>query len=263
MIRIGLVQAASHESATQNLKSLRSFVQQAQHAHCDVICFPECFLTGYAPERVSELALDTDSPILDNVSSVAQEFQIDLLVGYMEYCNGKSFITHGIFKKDCSRLFYHKSHLGSKERNFFTSGDSLDVFDLSCGLRIGFQLCVETHFPEITQTLSLRGADIIFAPHAVPRISGDRAALWEKYIPARSYDNRVYFACCNQWDKERFAGGCLVTDPRGDVVSSYFEDSAYLLVCDIDPKLAAKYRPSENNSSKYYFPAKRRKELYD
>lgn len=263
MIRIGLVQTTSCEDITKNLESLRTFVQQAQKSGCDVLCFPECFLTSYLPEHVSAFALDADSPILDTLSAVAAEFHMDLLVGYMERCNDKFFITHSIFKRDASRFFYRKSHLGAKEHNFFIPGDSLDVFDLSCGLRMGFQLCVETHYPEITQTLSLRGADIIFAPHAVPRVSGDRAALWKKYIPARSYDNRVYFACCNQWDGLRFGGGCLVTDPTGEIVSSYFGDNAHLLLCDIDPELMTKYRPAENKPSKYYFPAKRRKELYD
>ena len=122
---------------------------------------------------------------------------------------------------------------------------------------------METHYPEITQTLSLKGAQIVFAPHAVPRISGDREKIWNKYIPARSYDARVYMACCKLWDSARFGGGCLVTDPRGEVTAAGYKDEAALLVCEVDLDLTASFKDGSTKRSKHYYPALRRKELYE
>ena len=263
MTKIGLIQASSGFDTTANLTSVRAYAAQAHQAGCEVACFPECFLTGYSPEHAADLAIRSDSGILQEVSAAAQEFFVDLLVGYMERSGDLYYIAHGLFRRDGTRMVYRKSHLGKKEQEYFAAGDRLDVFPLSNGINIGFQICVETHYPDITQTLALRGAEIVFAPHAVPRVSGNRERIWSKYIPARSYDNRVFFACCNLWDEERFGGGCLVTDPRGDCVAACFENMPQLLVCEIDTQLAVRFRTPGDKHSAQYYPAKRRKVMYD
>lgn len=263
MTKIGLVQATACDAVSVNLDTLAHFVQGAAEASCEVICFPECFLTGYEPKNGQALAIPSDSPVLQQVSDLAQSCGVDILAGFMEKNHEGCFITHGIFRRDGTRDYYRKSHLGSREKLFFTPGDSLDVFTLTNGLRIGIQLCVETHYPEITQTLALRGAEVVFAPHAVPRVSGDRQKIWGKYMFARSYDNRIYMACCNLWDADRFGGGCLVTDPRGEAVAACFEEEPHLLVCEIDRELVAQYRTPGNKRAVHYYPGKRRRELYD
>lgn len=257
MIQIGLIQAPSLPCAEENLAAVRRFAGEAADRGCAAVCFPEAFLTGYVPEEASSLGLDADGPLLRRVSFLADELGIDLLVGFMERSGSGCHLTHGIFRPDGSRDFYRKTHLGQKEQRCFVPGGQLDIFSLSCGLRVGFQMCVEVHFPDITRTLALRGAQVIFAPHAIPRAAGDRAQFWNKIIPARSYDNRVYMACCNQWDPQRFGGGCLVTDPRGDVTAACFADGPQLLTAEVDPEMADRYR----NGPRYY-PGQRRPELY-
>lgn len=263
MIKIGLVQATSRGCPADNPETVRKYAKEAAEKGCTVICFPECFLTGYAPENAQTNAIQLDSPVLKQVSNIAAECGIDILVGFMEGSDGAFHITHGLFRRDGIREHYRKTHLGKREQAFFSPGGELKVLTLTDGTKIGIQLCVETHYPEITQSLALRGALVVFAPHAVPRISGDRESIWRKYIPARSYDNRVYMACCNQWDDTRFGGGCLVTDPRGEITASCFENSPALLVCDIAPELAASFRNEENRRSKHFYPASRRTELYE
>lgn len=257
MITCGLVQASSHPDASQNFHTIKHFVTQAKKNHCRVLCFPEAFLTGYFPKEASELALSSDCELLKQISELAQEEQIDLLIGFMEKNQNSFFLTHGIFSADGTVQFYCKTHLGRLEEDIFTPGIQLNVFSLSCGLTIGIQLCVETHFPEITQTLSLKGAQVIFAPHAVPPIAGDRQKIWSKYIPARSYDNRIYMACCNQWN-----GGCYVTDPQGDVIASSFQEQPELVCFEVSPEKIACYHNSDMDFKHRYYPALRKPDLY-
>ena len=262
-MKIGIVQHPATDVLRENLNYIMKFATEAKNAGCSLVCFPECSLTGYFPEHIKEFAISQNDTALLEISALASELGIDILAGFMEQDNGLFFITHGIFHSDGSTDFYHKTHLGKKESLYFTPGDKLEVFTLSCGLRIGFQLCVETHFPDITQTLALRGAEIIFAPHAVPRVSGNREHIWKKYIPARSYDNRVYMACCNHWDDNRFGGGCLITDPRGEILAGHYEEGVHLLVAEIDRELISRYRTEGDMRSTHYYPAKRRTELYE
>lgn len=262
MTKIGLVQAPACYDISVNLQTLHHFAREAQAEFCDVLCFPECFLTGYVPEEAEKQSISLNAEALDRIAEIAQQYNLDILAGFLERRDDGHYITHGLFRRDGSRDFYRKSHLGKKESLYLRAGDRLDVFSLSCGLRIGFQLCVETHYPEITQTLALKGAEVVFAPHAVPRVSGNRQKIWNKYIPARSYDNRIYMACCNLWDKSRFSGGCLVTDPRGEYSAACFTEGSQLLTCEIDRSLLARYRACDHNHSTHFYPTKRRPELY-
>lgn len=262
MVRLGLIQAAAGSDAEQNLNTIRQFAAEGKAAGCVAICFPEAFLTGYFPERAAELALEKDHSLLSQIAGLARSLQMDLLVGFMEKNESRVFLTHGIWCADGTSHFYRKTHLGQKERTIFCPGDRLKVFSLSCGLRIGIQLCVETHFPEITQTYSLGGAEVIFAPHASPMPAERRRKLWAKYIPARSYDNRIYMACCNLRDPIRFGGGCLVTDPRGDIPASSFEDASGLLSFDVAPEKVHTYHSSNPDKNHHYYPGQRHPDLY-
>ncbi len=272
-VRIGVVQTGSVPgSPEQNLQILRQFAQQAKEAGCSAVCFPEGFLTGYDPGHAQEYAIPQDDPAVRAVSEIAAELGIDVLTGYMETTGRVFYINHSVFYSDGSVLPYRKTHLGDKERTIFEAGNHLAVFPLSCGLTAGFQVCVECHFPEITQTLSLRGAQVIFSPFASPGTSADRERIWKTIIPARCYDNRVYLACCNQTGRRpsaepddpapEFAGGCLACGPDGSVIAEDFGGKPSLLSFDVGPALLQRYR-SEDPSMKYrYFPAKRRPELY-
>lgn len=262
MIRLGLIQASADSDAEKNVTTIRQFAEEGKAAGCAALCFPEAFLTGYFPDRAAELALEQDHPLLSQIAALARSLDIDLLVGFLEKAEGRIFLTHGIWRGDGTRDFYRKTHLGQKEQRIFSAGDRLEVFTLRCGLRFGIQLCVETHFPEITQTYSLAGAQVIFAPHASPMAAERRRSLWTKYIPARSYDNRVYMACCNLWDAERFGGGCLVTDPGGDILASSFENTPGLLFFDVDSETVQAYRCPNPVRNRHYYPGRRKPELY-
>ncbi len=262
MARLGLIQATAGCDAVGNFDTVRRFAEEGKAAGCRAICFPEAFLTGYFPERAGELAVKKDHPLLSRIAELARSLQMDLLVGFMENGGNRVYLTHGIWRADGTRDFYRKTHLGQKEQQFFSAGETLEVFSLSCGLRIGIQLCVETHFPEITQTYSLKGAEVVFAPHASPMAADRRRKIWGKYIPARSYDNRVYMACCNLWDTDGFGGGCLVTDPRGDIMLSSFENRPGLFLFDADPEMIRAYHCPDPERNRHYYPGRRHPELY-
>ena len=262
MITFGLVQAYSSTSITNNFNLVRRYVSDAKIAGCAAICFPEAFLTGYSLDNTADLSLERDAPILAQVSRLAQEQKIDLLIGFMEQKDNQYFLTQGIWRSDGTSDFYQKTHLGTREAEVFCPGNHLEVFSLSCGLHIGVQICVETHFPDITQTYSLQGAEIIFAPHASPLPSEKRRELWEKYIPARSYDNRVYMACCNLLASTGSGGGCMVTDPQGNIILSSFEQKQNLLFFHVEPELVTTYHNCNSDLNHRYYPGKRRPELY-
>ena len=264
MVKCGIVQASSVSDIRGNIEKVRRYVEAAKEKGCEVLGFPEAFLTSYAPKMVEKLAVSMRNEYIKQVSELARQYEMDLLVGFMEKSleEEKYYLTHGIFRSDGKCNFYRKTHLGQREQDLFSAGDHLLVLELACGLKAGIQMCVETHFPEITQKLSLQGAEIVFAPHAVPRVAGSRSTIWSKIIPARSYDNRVYMACCNLWDEEKFGGGCLVMDPVGEVVVSYYEEQEALVCFEVDREKVSCYHEGNGSMKKRYYPEMRRVDLY-
>jgi len=262
MVTLAVAQTKPSDDITANIQTLIRICERAADIGCAAICFPEAFLTGYFPGEAAELALPRSHSLLSQIAALARSQQIDLLVGFMEREETRFFLTHGLWRPDGTVSFYRKTHLGQNEQTIFSAGDCLEIFSLSCGLRVGIQLCVETHFPEITRTYSLGGAEVILAPHASPMTAERRRNLWTKYIPARSYDNRVYMACCNLWDPVRFGGGCMVTDPSGDILLSSFENAPGLLPVEIDPQMVHDYHVSDPDKNHHYYPGRRRPELY-
>lgn len=260
MLKVGLIQAAA-DTPEDNLALIDTGAQSAAECGCCCVCFSECSLTGYTPDNPARSAIGLDDPLLSAVSAVSRRFGLDVLVGFQERQGGQYYITHGIFRPDGSRDFYRKTHLGEKEAGVFTPGERLSVFSLSCGIKAGFQLCVETHFPEISRTLSLNGAQIIFAPHAVPTPLPQRKDIWQKIIPARCYDNRVYMLCCNRADNAGYPGGIFACDCAGEVLPAVPCAPEHPAIFEIDPHMALRYR-ADTGRRRYHLPF-RRPELYD
>lgn len=197
-VRIALVQMQSRFGATkENIEKIAAFVREAAGRKADLVCFPELCIHGYDREK-ARLAAETipgDSSLA--ISSLAGDTGVIVLAGMAEQASsGKPLITHLVAFPDGTLCKYRKTHLGKSERPYFTAGDEFPVFSTGKA-RFGIQICWDLHFPEVTTVFSLKGAEIIFAPHASPSIVGDREGIWLKYLPARAYDNAVFVAACN------------------------------------------------------------------
>jgi predicted amidohydrolase len=107
-------------------------------------------------------------------------------------------------------------------------GDDLQVWNTPFG-RIGVLICSEAWSPELALILTLKGADIIFAP-----IGGAVAELydnWKIILRARAAENDVYVATCQHiWDPAEKGMG-MVAGPERVVAES---EVAGVLVADVD-----------------------------
>ena len=267
--RIALVQMESMLGrAGENLVKMEQFIRQAAQQKVDIICFPELCIPCYSREQSDITAEPVPGPSSRRILAMAKQNSIMVLAGLAEKSHtGKPYITHLVAGPD-GRLFkYRKTHLGNSEKPYFTPGDDLPVFHLENRAIFGVGICWDMHFPEVSTILSLKGAEIIFAPHASPSIVGDRREIWLKYMGARAYDNSVYLAACNLVGNDgagrSFCGGALVIDPRGNVTAEAFNNGEEMLVADLDPGIINTIRYHESSSMRFSFYLKaRRPELY-
>ncbi|MBO8137556.1 MAG: nitrilase [Desulfotomaculum sp.] len=265
--RIALVQLNSiFAQVEKNLQKISQFVKQAYKQGADIICFPELAVQGYSRSDSDFCSEPIPGPSSSYISSLSKQYNITILAGTAEKNkSGKPYITHlvstpgGIDK-------YRKTHLGSSEKPYFSEGNQLPVFKTEKAV-FGVQICWDLHFPEVTTIMSLKGAEIIFAPHASPRIAGSRKDMWLKYLTARAYDNTVYLAACNLIGSNGkgscFSGGIMVVDPKGNVIAEDFNGQESMLVVDLDAEMINKIRYEKTTTMRniFYLQA-RRPELY-
>ncbi|MEW6661157.1 MAG: nitrilase family protein [Bacillota bacterium] len=267
-IRIGLVQMQAYLGETWlNLQKMVSFVAEARNQRVDIICFPEMCIQGYNRPRAGALAEPVPGPSTTFLSQLAREKGLIIIAGMAEKsATDRPYVTQVVAFPDRTLGKYRKTHLGKSEQPYFTPGDDLPVF-IRPKASFGIAICWDLHFPEVTAILSMRGSEIIFAPHASPAIVTDRRGSWLKYLAARAYDNSVFVAACNlvggNGEGQGFCGGAIVLDPRGNVVAEDFSGSEGLLVAELEPNLINTIRRQQGKTMRdTFFLKARRPELY-
>lgn len=267
--RIGLVQMQSIVGETErNYQKIIHFAESAQKQDISILCFPECALDGYSPLNAAEIGATIDSTWADHLHECSQDLRITLLVGMVEQIKDqpKPCISHLILSPDEERKVYRKTHLGRSELEYFTPGESFPIFSAH-GATFAVGICWDWHFPEMAGIYSLKGAEVLFAPHASPMIAGDRKEIWLRYLGARAYDNSVYLGACNligaNGKGKEFSGGALVIGPKGELVSqSSVSEEGILETTLLAERINHIRRQDRTSMRDSFFLADRRKELY-
>lgn len=266
---IGLVQMESTVGQTErNLEKIIHFAQDAAGLGVDILCFPELALHGYSAADAKRLAEPVTGASIQTISACAVKLGITLLVGMAEKKAGiiKPYLTHVVAFADGRIGAYRKTHLGLREEEFFSSGQEFPVFRLP-GISFGIGLCWDWHFPEVATIYSLKGAEVLFAPHASPKVIGDRKELWLRYLGARAYDNSVYLGACNVLGPngcgQEFQGGALIFSPKGAMMAESFRQQEGILTCELSAEQINVLRgPNRTTMKEIFFLAHRRKDLY-
>ena len=242
-----------------NLKAMESVVRGMTDV--DLFLFPELCLTGYAMPESRFHGMNDDSYAVMDLIDLTSENGTILCFGYVDI---EGHIRQVVAENGYLLGGYNKTHLGVRESEVMTPGDSLDPIHTSKA-DIGIQICWESHFPEISTTYALKGADILLMPHASGLGGERRRSTWNRIIPARAYDNTVFAVACNAMGDNGvgtvFGGGSCIVDPRGRIIGEDY--SGGMTICDVDDSEMMRIRNHEGESmSNLYFLDKRHPELY-
>jgi len=248
----------------KNLERIQSFVHEASKRSASVVLFPELSVSGYTlQEPASIYDLARSRAILEKIVCMAQDAKLTVLAGMVEISQeGCPSITQVVAGPEGLLGLYRKTHLSPPEKEKYVEGDSLNVFRAG-DLRFGLELCYESHFPEISTVLSLKGAEILFMPHASPRGNPEeKTRSWLRHLPSRAFDNGVFVVACNQVGKTKenfsFPGVVLALDPQGRILESYSGNEETMVFVELKAKVLEETRA---HRMKYFIPH-RRKKLY-
>ena len=222
----------------RNLESVERSMKHASSAGAQLVVFPECALTGYVFNSLTEaltVAEPIPGPTSRRIADMAQEYGIYVVVGTLEREVERCYNTAILAGPQGLEAIYRKTHtLCLGVDRFTTPGDiPYRVHDLPIG-RIGILICYDLRFPEPARVLALGGAQLIILPTNWPESSNIQADVFTR---SRAAENRVFVAACDRVGQERdttFLGRSQIVGPDGRVreeASTQYED---LLVADLD-----------------------------
>lgn len=244
----------------ENLKKIRDLALRAWEGKADILLLPEMCLTGYAlsPSDIKNHQR-TANHVARQIQPMAKAFSLLILPGFIEdNPRGKPWIAQAAIGPQGLVGVHRKTHLSPQETESYAPGEDIRILEWK-NLRFGIQICYEAHFPEISTTLALMGADILFFPHASPRGTPDeKCQSWSRHLPARAFDNGVYVAACNpvgfMHSGASFPGVALVLGPDGRDIASLSGTEESLLFADLKADFLARVR---SHRMRYFLPGRR------
>ena len=248
----------------KNLSRIEYLTREAGDKGADVICLPELCVTGYTLKSPGAIySRSSSEDIISRLRDLAAVYDMIVLAGMIEISDSaKPFISQVIAGPKGLLGIYRKSHLSPPEKEVYRAGQDLDIFSHD-NISVGVQLCYEAHFPEISTIMALKGADIIFIPHASPRgTPQEKIQSWLRHLTGRAFDNALFIIACNQAGESEngliFPGVIIAIDPAGRVISRYDEGTEKMLLVDLDMD---ELKDIRKHRMRYFLP-NRRPELY-
>jgi predicted amidohydrolase len=222
-MRVLLAQLSPHPGeVSTNLSRLRSIVEANP---TDLAVFPELFLSGYrVGDRIHQMALRPGDSVSRAIGDVARQGHGAVAVGAPVEVHDRRGETENAVVVATSEgrvEFQAKRYLPTygpfEEGSYFSPGQSSRPFQLG-GAAVGFQVCYDAFFPEVSRDLALAGAELLAVISAAPVTSG---RLFDKVLPARAVENAcplVYVNRVGVEDGVVFGGGSAAWDARGERV---------------------------------------------
>ncbi|HEX4340752.1 MAG TPA: carbon-nitrogen hydrolase family protein [Polyangiaceae bacterium] len=204
-----------------NIRLLREYTGEAVRQGASLVVFPECMNTGYlfdSVEHCRALAEPVDGRFAQAMSELARRHGIHIASGFTELDRDENKVFNSGLLFDARGelvLQYQKQFLATHDQNWFEVGErGCPVVETELG-RLGLLICFDGRIPEIARCLALSGADVIV--DMANFFAMDQAEMW---VPARAYENGVWFVAATKAGVERsiyYPGGSMIVAPDGDV----------------------------------------------
>ncbi|CAM3896205.1 carbon-nitrogen family hydrolase [Cohnella lubricantis] len=247
-LRLALVQMDVHAGDPEdNFARLEQLLEEAVAAEPkpDVIVVPEMWNTGYALDRIQELADPAGVRTKAFVSDFCRRHRVNVMAGSIAEKRESGDVTntaYGFDREGHEIAAYSKIHLFKlmDEHLHLEAGGQLGRFELE-GVQAGVMICYDIRFPELARRLALDGAKVLFVPAEWPH---PRLHHWRTLLQARAIENQMFVVACNRSGVSgdtHFFGHSMVVDPWGEIVAEAGEEET-IVRAEIDLALTDEVR---------------------
>lgn len=226
-----------------------------------IVCLPETGLPGHRDQArpVQDVTSRDVDAALAEVAAAAREAGVVTIVGAERPTSNGREIVSFVIDADGSVLGVQaKTQIDPSEELWYVPGSGRRTFTVD-GLTFGIAICHEAYrYPEITRSLVLGGAQVIFVPHYVVTDDGSLPVRWcdaqnpynEKALLLRALENTVYVAAANVAcpNQGSITG---VIGPDGRLIASLPYGTVGAVAADIDldqadRRIALRWAPERN-----------------
>ena len=265
---LGIIQHASTENKSENIKLASELIDHAYGQSADVICLQELFSTPYfctvENADLFDLAEPLEGETISHMRKLAEELSIVLVVPFFEKrAPGVYHNSAAVIDADGSIAgVYRKMHIPDDplfyEKFYFTPGDAPGFKVINTKfVKLGVLICWDQWFPEAARITSLMGAELLCYPTAIgwhpaekEEFGVEQMEAWSCIQRSHAIANGVYVASVNRIGHEKtpgtdgleFFGSSFISDPFGVVLEEGLTDEQAVLVTEIDKSKIDKTR---------------------
>jgi predicted amidohydrolase len=223
-----------------NIEKALAMAKDAVSAGAELLVFPEVFSTGFCYDNI-EISGETETgKTIREMCDFSKQNECVMIFSIIEKqisSSGLEYYNLGVCVEDGNVAgTYRKTHPFKREKQYFTSGDSIHPISLpKRELTIGLEICYELRFPEVSRKLALMGADILVT---IAEFPSPRRNIWRSLAIARAIENQIPHIACNRVGEgpdSSFFGGSIIVDQLGDVMEEAGDDESVVLsIVDVE-----------------------------
>ncbi|RIX99216.1 carbon-nitrogen hydrolase family protein [Aureimonas flava] len=259
--RAAVVQMRSGQDPARNIEAMEVLVAEAADRGATYVQTPE--MTGMlCRDRAlfrDHLRPAESDPVVAAARALARRHAIVLHLGStaVAAADGMAANRAFLFGPDGGTIeTYDKIHMFDvdldggeswRESATYAPGTRSGLADVAFAdgsARLGFAVCYDMRFPELFRAQALAGAEVLTAPAAFTRQTGE--AHWHVLLRARAIENNCFMIAAAQGgrheDGRETFGHSLICDPWGRVIAEVRGDEPGVALAAIDTDLVASVR---------------------
>ena len=275
-VRIGCVQSKPLATFDEAIEEARRLAGNAVESGAELVCLPE-YCGGLKSEGglfAPPTAPEAQHPVLDALRGFARDSRVWMLIGSIAVDGpGDRLVNRGYVIDDkgdvqarYDKIFLFDVDLSPtqqyRESAVVAPGEHVVVADTPWG-RLGMTICYDLRFPQLYRALAQAGAEILVAPAAFTKVTGE--AHWHVLNRARAIENgAVVVAPCAVGAVPGGGaayGHSLVVSPWGEVLADGGDGVGHVVTTvDVDSVAIARGRiPSLQHDRRFSRPGESRR----
>lgn len=249
LLCVAAVQLRSTRDPARNLPEVEALIRDAAGSGATYIQTPEMtnIIERDRADMLGQLEIEEKDIFVARGRELARELGITLHFGSLAIrrADGKIANRAYVFGPTGATLAtYDKIHMFDvdlpggeswRESAAYTPGESAIIAD-AAGVRIGLGICYDVRFPQLFRAYGHAGVDIISAPAAFTRQTGE--AHWHILQRARAIENGCFMISAAQGgsheDGRDTFGHSIIVGPWGKVIAEADQADPGIVVADID-----------------------------
>ena len=237
-MKAAIAQVMLYNDIDANATTISNFIARASQAHIDLLCFPECSVTGYVRDFTTVDA-NTMMHTVQRIQEQVIHDSVNVIVGapYVDD-RGKRFNSAIALLKNGKRYMYHKINLTSSETAYFDSGTTPLTFPLK-EVTFGVLICRDQNDAMLARTYKTMGVDalVILAAHFYEPREAKQKLDKNRALPiARAVENGLFVLKANAVGSANGTISCgdsILVDPNGYVIQEADHRTEMILSCNI------------------------------